>query len=346
MPLPLPPNDRKDFSIAIICALEVESNAVELLFDHIWDENGDQYGKALNDTNSYRTGVVGKHNVVLAYMSGTGRVQAASVAKNCCWSFPRIRLALIVGVCGGVPGSIDKDQIFLGDIIISDDIFLYDYGKKYPEAFQHRESTSRISGDAEVQTFLRKLRSIQGREHLSSRTKHHLAALRARSTNYALPPSQSDQLFAPNYHHKHPDSSECKRCGNSKPCKRAQKATCNELKCDRKKLINRLHSPQCDFIHFGRIASGDTVMKSGMDRDRIAGKEKAIAFEMEGAGIDGIMPFIVIKGVCDYADSHKNKIWQEYSAGAAASCMKSLLEQWAVVDRLEERNHMCSNHRT
>jgi hypothetical protein len=77
-------------------------------------------------------------------------------------------------------------------------------------------------------------------------------------------------------------------------------------------------------------------MKSGKDRDRIAKKEEVVAFEMEGAGIDGIMPFLVIKGVCDYADSHKNKLWQKYSAGAAASCMKSLLEQWAVIGQFGE----------
>lgn len=337
MPFPLTPRDREDFSVAIICALEMESNAVELLFDHIWDANGDRYGKALNDTNSYRTGVIGNHNVVLAYMTGMGKVQAATVAKSCRWSFPCIRLALIVGVCGGVPGGIEGG-IFLGDIIISGEILPYDFGKQFPGSFQCRETASRSSGDSEVQAFLRKLRSLKGREYLLSRTDYHLSTLRTRTCDYSCPARQSDQLFEPNYHHKHHDNSKCKTCGENKSCKKAQKATCKALRCDRERLIVRSRSSQREFsVHFGRIASGDTVMKSGKDRDRIADKEKVIAFEMEGAGIDGIMPFLVIKGVCDYADSHKNKIWQKYSAGAAAACMKSLLEQLAVIDQFEKR---------
>ncbi|KAJ5621360.1 hypothetical protein N7528_006143 [Penicillium herquei] len=343
MPLPPTPRGREDFSIAIICALELESDAVEHLFDHIWDINGDRYGKALNDTNSYRTGVIGNHNVVLAYMTGMGKVEAATVAKSCRWSFPCIRLALIVGVCGGVPASIEEGM-FLGDIIISDEILPYDFGKKFPGTFQRRETTSRSGGDSEVKGFLRKLKSPKGREQLQERTDHHLGALRTRTSDYPCPPMQSDQLFEPNYHHMHHDNPKCKKCVKSKSCKRAQEATCEALNCDRERLVVRLRPSQRQFsIHFGRIASGDTVMKSGRDRDRIADKEKVIAFEMEGAGIDRIMPFLVIKGICDYADSHKNKIWQKYSAGAAASCMKALLEQWAVMDQSEERYYQVPN---
>ncbi len=29
---------------------------------------------------------------------------------------------------------------------------------------------------------------------------------------------------------------------------------------------------------------------------------------MEGAGVWDEVPYIVIKGICDYADSHKNKV--------------------------------------
>jgi nucleoside phosphorylase len=73
-------------------------------------------------------------------------------------------------------------------------------------------------------------------------------------------------------------------------------------------------------------------MKSGEDRDSIAHQENVIAFEMEGAGVLGNLPCIIVKGVCDYADSHKDKTWQKYAAGSAAACMKALLEQWAVTD--------------
>ena len=37
-------------------------------------------------------------------------------------------------------------------------------------------------------------------------------------------------------------------------------------------------------------------------------------------------PCIVIRGVCDYADSHKNDIWQKYAATAAVAYAKELLQ--------------------
>ncbi|KAL2012208.1 hypothetical protein VTN00DRAFT_4926 [Thermoascus crustaceus] len=85
-------------------------------------------------------------------------------------------------------------------------------------------------------------------------------------------------------------------------------------------------------VHFGLIASGDAVARSGQDRDEIAAREGVIAFEMEGAGVWDNFPCVVIKGVCDYADSHKNKDWQKYAAATAAACMKAFLEQWVVLD--------------
>jgi hypothetical protein len=35
--------------------------------------------------------------------------------------------------------------------------------------------------------------------------------------------------------------------------------------------------------------------------------------EMEAAGLMDSFPCLVIRGICDYADSHKNKMWQPYA---------------------------------
>ena len=74
-------------------------------------------------------------------------------------------------------------------------------------------------------------------------------------------------------------------------------------------------------------------MKSGEERDRIAAIDKVIAFEMEGAGVWDNLPCIIIKGVCDYADCHKNKKWQHYASATAASTMKAVLERYIQMDR-------------
>ncbi len=56
---------------------------------------------------------------------------------------------------------------------------------------------------------------------------------------------------------------------------------------------------------------------------------------MEGAGIWDEVPCIIVKAICDYTDSHKNKRWQDYAAAAAASTMKALLEHYPKTDRNE-----------
>ena len=83
-------------------------------------------------------------------------------------------------------------------------------------------------------------------------------------------------------------------------------------------------------VHFGSMASADTVMKSGQHRDEIAAMEKVIGFEMEGAGIGDILPCVIIKGVCDYADSHKNKKWQDHAAATAACGLKVFLGYYKI----------------
>jgi hypothetical protein len=47
-------------------------------------------------------------------------------------------------------------------------------------------------------------------------------------------------------------------------------------------------------------------------------------FEMEAAGLmDDSIGCLVIRGICDYSDSHKNKAWQEHAAAVAAAYARS-----------------------
>ena len=66
-------------------------------------------------------------------------------------------------------------------------------------------------------------------------------------------------------------------------------------------------------------------MKHGGTRDRLARKLGILCFEMEAAGLMDNFPCLVIRGICDYADSHKNKRWQPYAAATAAAYAKELL---------------------
>jgi len=96
-----------------------------------------------------------------------------------------------------------------------------------------------------------------------------------------------------------------------------ENATCSQ--CDIGRLIDReprlLEDP---FIHYGLIASGDQVMKHGGTRERLRKELDVLCFEMEAAGLIDDFPCLVVRGVCDYTDSHKNKLWQGYAAATAA----------------------------
>ena len=80
-------------------------------------------------------------------------------------------------------------------------------------------------------------------------------------------------------------------------------------------------------IHYGLIASGNQVVKDAGFRERINERlgGNVLCFEMEAAGPMNNFPCIVIRGICDYADSHKNYSWQEHAAAVAAAFAKEFL---------------------
>ena len=80
-------------------------------------------------------------------------------------------------------------------------------------------------------------------------------------------------------------------------------------------------------IHYGLIASGNSLMKDAKIRDRLAKEKNILCFEMEAAGIMNRFPCMVIRGICDYSDSRKNKDWQGYAALTAAAYAKDLLKE-------------------
>ena len=60
---------------------------------------------------------------------------------------------------------------------------------------------------------------------------------------------------------------------------------------------------------------------------------------MKGARLWENIPTIVVKGVCDYTDSHKNKGWQYYAAVTAAACTKGILKIWRPTKRPTTDGH-------
>lgn len=349
-----PPSSRDEFEVAIFCALRREYDAVELLFDRFWDQKGLEYGRTRGDVNMYTTGLIGKHNVVLVLLVGMGKGAAAAAASSLCTSYPGVRLALLVGICGGTPKNAERDDILLGDVVISHRIVQYDFGRLYPDGVHIKATGDALRSDPYISGFVDRLKTGRPRRRLDEAMARHLKGLWQKDSSrlYEHPGFANDILFEPTYRHKHRNREACicRYClvKWDPICKDALKGSCKELQCDTKKWLvtrerlsgikeaadaGRAGEAQLPVLHLGVIGCGDLVIKSGEDRDHIAKHVGAIAFEMESAGIFQRLPGVVVKAVCDYADSHKNKSWQDYAAATAAAATKALLEQYTPSDR-------------
>jgi nucleoside phosphorylase len=122
---------------------------------------------------------------------------------------------------------------------------------------------------------------------------------------YKFPGRDKDQLSRPDY--RHDTEADCSACDPTQVEKR---------------LPRELDDPM---VHYGLIASGNALIRSAKRRDELRDAWGVLCFEMEAAGLMDNFPCIVIRGICDYSDSHKNKAWQPYSAVAAAAYAKDLL---------------------
>ncbi|KIL86291.1 hypothetical protein FAVG1_10689 [Fusarium avenaceum] len=302
------PADHKieDYTVGWVCALPLEMAAAKGMLERV-HSNASQQDPA--DHNSYILGEIWGHNVVVACLplGIYGTTSAATVANNMLRTFKSIRFGLMVGIGGGVP-SVEND-IRLGDIVVSKPtgtnggIIQYDRGKTLQQdGFYHTGSLN-----TPPQVILTALSRLQA-EHFTedSRVSAFLVDLPHKMRErFSHPGLSNDSLFKAHYLH----------VGSHSTC----------LECDHTQTVKRGDRDNVDpVIHYGVIASGNQVIKDAELRDRLGQKFGALCLEMEAAGLQNF-PSIVIRGICDYADSHKNKRWQFYAAATAAAFAKELL---------------------
>lgn len=68
-------------------------------------------------------------------------------------------------------------------------------------------------------------------------------------------------------------------------------------------------------------------MRDALLRDKLAEEMDILCFNSEAAGLTNDFPCVVIRGICDYSDSHHNDLWQGYAAMTAAAYAKDLVDQ-------------------
>ncbi|KAI8650194.1 hypothetical protein LRP88_14717 [Fusarium phalaenopsidis] len=297
-----------DYTVGWVCALPIEFGAATSMLD----EEHELLPLGPGDWNVYKLGRIEHHNVVLVCLPGCGTAKAAAVASHMLRSFPNIQAGLMVGIGGGVPTQ--YNDIRLGDIVVANLIVQYDLGKTVRDGKFERTGGS---GKSPPKNLKMAVRSLYEQHNLQpSRVPDIISEMLGRHPStrerYARPSLASDRLFYAAYDHvEKPNDGHATSCDH----------------CDIFRLFLRPARPdQHSKIHYGNIASGNQVIKHGMTRDRLAHEVGASCVEMEAAGlVDANFPCLVVRGISDYADSHKNNQWQGYAAAVAAAYAKELL---------------------
>jgi nucleoside phosphorylase len=296
-----------DITVGWICALPVELEASATLIDEPLPHSLPQ---ATGDKNRYVLGRIGRHYVAMACLpiGQTGTNSAATVASHMTRTFKSLRFALMVGIAGGAP-SVEHD-IRLGDVVVStpgkkfNGVVQYDFGKTVGDNFF--ELTGSLNGPPTI--LLSAVAAIQIDRATPESFYRHVQNVACDSPKFSYPGAQKDRLFKSDYDHLLRDSETCDSC-------------------DASQLESRLpRTSPVPEVHYGTVASGNQVMRHGGTREKLRSQLDILCFEMEAAGLMNTFPCLVIRGICDYSDSHKNKDWQPYASATAAAFAKLVLE--------------------
>ncbi|KAI9659868.1 MAG: hypothetical protein M1821_001220 [Bathelium mastoideum] len=336
-PLPL-----DQYQVGVICALDHELAAAKAILDEFYDHTT---APDILDTNTYILGRIHKHNVVITCLPAGvyGTNSAARVVRDMARTFTGLRFGLMVGIGGGIPNLSKGLDIRLGDVVISQPdqtyggVVQYDFGKKLGNEQFERKGILKPPPTL----LLSALGLLKADHHLNDSqvpeilTKIHQQHPSLTKKGFGLLGWEKDTLY-------------CSSCDGS---------TSGSCKfCTDGKIERDIRESQDPAFWYGTIASRNGLIRNAIMRDRLGHELGALCVEMEAAGLMNDFPCIVIRGICDYADSHKNDTWQKYAALVAAAYAKELLlyispEQTSRetpvqkrIDSLEKQSHLMEEY--
>lgn len=306
--------DPAEFTVGWICALPLELAAAQGMLEEKYDAR--ELPKHPRDSNQYSLGQIAGHKVVLTCLPSYGNNKAGSAANHMNVTFENLAFTLMVGIGGGIPFPSTGQDVRLGDVVVSmpsgayGGVIQHDAGKALQKN-DFQRTGALAAPPQHLQSVVRYLMARHESEenciakHIKEMLQKHPKNNRA-GTDYRRPSRGHDLLFKAEYVHE----------GNGDTC----------ADCDKKQLVAR-HDRLEDgpVIHYGNIASGSSVVRDALKRDQLGKDCGTLCVEMEAAGLMDEIDCLVIRGICDYTDSHKNKDWQRYAAAAAAAYAKELL---------------------
>ncbi|KAH8704541.1 nucleoside phosphorylase domain-containing protein [Phaeosphaeriaceae sp. PMI808] len=310
-----------------VCIVQCELDAATALLDERQDDVSPEGGE------TYILGRMGRHNVVIAYPSAGsyGIAPIVRVATKIHQEFRNIRFCLLVGVAGGCPDPQDDAMdIRLGDVVVSEPkgnrggVVQIDMGKNTEDGFRIFSHLNKPYHE-----LLDAIPRLRNDHQKKRKMDDYIDAVTMKSKEqpepgyFAFPGREQDRLFQSDY--RHPQ----------------EQASCAD--CDEKRVRRRTPLARRSRVFYGTIGSANNVLRSAKKRDRLHREEGILCVEMEAAGLMDTLSCVVIRGICDYADSHKNKEWQPYAALAAAAYAKELLTYIAKAPPPESTESIASS---
>jgi nucleoside phosphorylase len=239
--------------------------------------------------------------IVLAGISGQGIAQAAAMASLIKYKCRHVTKIILVGIAAGQPNLSDGERdVRLGDIVVGNNIIQYDHVKRTDGKIDLR-GDKLPTADSDLINLANRLRASQEFAENVDRLKpwqRYIDENVLKIRKAARPKAEQDKNYP---QRNYTVGTEYERSDNY------------------------------PYVHFGTIGSAGTLLKDSKYRDNLNLKYKTIAYEMEGAGVaiasaTNGFGYLIVRGICDYADSDKNDQWQTYASVCAASFARCILE--------------------
>jgi nucleoside phosphorylase len=285
-----------------------------------------------NDDYLYTLGTIGSSKVVIICpkkpISGTSLLE--SLLTHLQREFNGIKYYFITGVAGGIP-----PDVRLGDVVIStppNHIQIPDLSQRDLHAPILPDWTTRSAAEfpRSLLAALRKVEVQHGQFGLRI-TEHIDKAKNALSTNgliYLKSDRLEDLLFNSAYDHVDSTTNSIADISSRPGAEQGLERPCGS--CDMLQCIHRL--PRERHVYCGTTISSDKVFWAALERDSLRtrlGRDiwfpDAICLETDATGFMGKLPYLLVHGISDYADSHKNASWMDHATAAAAACVRELL---------------------
>lgn len=305
-------------TLAFLCPLYVELKAVKATFD---EDLGSEDVEGI--TCHYGTLSSRETVAIQLPLRHTGPANAATYATTLINSHKSLKshgsYYFLVGIAGGIWSQ--RQDVRLGDVVIATTVWDWQAGKITQNGFEH----SRHPEDAPKE-LLRKLPEfLDRRERTGGLIAHRIEIMQQgqaeRDDRWDYQGRENDVLFEADYPH-----TGARTCAS----------------CDNQKIVQRdVRSDSLPYVHDGKIASGTVLLKSAEHRAALQ-QDDVLAVEMEACGVLDPHKFIVVRGISDYADSHKNDIWHGYAAATAAACARLLVEVLLEDDQKQPRSRSSS----